>query len=135
MKIPNIKNKLVIEKIKTLLNIKDIKASDIKVNDQNKIPYIHFDIDIFNKDEIIVLYTDNSFVNDEVDDINNGKIIEIFGMDRDTIIKGPIKYKEIEDVYIFFKGPTNDIVDDNDEVFFCFGEGLKSYLIELINNK
>lgn len=134
MKILDIKDQFKIKYIvEVLLKNQNIKASDIEVDDQNKYSYIHFDIDVFNKDEIIVLYTDNSFVNDEIDDLNNNKIIEIFGINPDAIIKGPIEYKEIEDIYKYFKGPTNDIIDDNDKVFFCFGENLQSYLIDLYN--
>lgn len=132
MKIEDIRDKNKIKYIiEKLLKKQDIKASDIKVDNQNKYSYIHFDINVFNKDEIIVLYTDNSFVNDEVDDLSNNKIIEIFGINPDAIIKGPIEYKEIEDIYNYFKGPANDIINDEEKLFFCFGENLKSYLIEL----
>lgn len=132
MKISDIKDKNKIKYIlEVLLKNKGIKASNIEIENQDKYSYIHFDIDVFSKDEIIVLYTDNSFVNNEVDDLNNNKFIEIFGINPDAIIKGPIEYKEIENIYNYFKGPTNDIINDYDKVFFCFGEKLKSYLMEI----
>lgn len=132
MKISDIKDKNKIKYIlEVLLKNNDIKASNIEIDNQDKYSYIHFDIDVFSQDEIIVLYTDNSFVNNEIDDLNNNKIIEIFGINPDAIIKGPIEYKEIQNTYDYFKGPKNNIINDYNKVFFSFGENLKSYLIEI----
>jgi hypothetical protein len=131
MKIEDIKSKYIIIKIKNLLKIKDIKASDIEIEHQNNYSYIHFGVPFFSKDEINVMYTNNNFVNDEIDDLDNDKFIEIFGMDPDAIIKGPVEFKEIEDIYYYFGGPSNhEIYNKDDNVFFCFDDKIKSYILD-----
>jgi reverse gyrase len=130
MKIEDIKNENIIIKIKKLLKKKEIKASDIDIDYQNNSSYIHFGVNLFNKDEINILYTNNNFVNDEIDDMDDNKFVEIFGMDPDAIINGPIDFKEIEDVYYYLGGPQNhEIYNKDDKVFFCFDEYIKSYIL------
>lgn len=123
--------------VEVLFKKEDIKVSDININDQNKLSYIHFEIPFFDKNIVTAMYTTNNFANDEIDDIKNGKIIEIFGINPDAIIKSPIEYKEIKDIYLYFGGSIpspEDSISDDDLVFFCFNEELKSYIIELYNN-
>jgi hypothetical protein len=130
MKISDINNKYIIIKIKKLLEFKDIKASEIEIDKQNKCSYIHFGVPFFSDEDINVMYTSNSFVNDEIDDINNNKIIEIFGINPDSIIKGPIEYKEIEEIYNYFGGPTKrEIFNNNENVFFYFDDKIKLYIL------
>ncbi len=109
----------------------NIKAMDINIDDQNNNPYIHIDINIFDRNKIEVIYTTNSFVNDENDDPNNNKIIEFLGLDPNTLLKGPIEYKEVENIYNYFKGPNNDIIDNNQKVFLYIGENLIKSLNEI----
>lgn len=134
MNVEDINDKEVINHVFNILSkTPTIKAIDININDQNNNPYIHIDIDIFDRSRIIVTYTTNNFVNDEVEDPDNGKYIEILGLDPNAILKGPIEYKEIENIYEYFKGPANDIIDGNQKVFFCIGEKLIETLNEIYN--
>lgn len=111
----------------------NIKAIDVNIDDQNNNPYIHIDINIFDRSKVEVIYTTNSFVNDEYEDLDNDKFIEIFGLDPNVTLKGPIEYKEIEIIYNYFKGPINDIIDNNQKIFFYIGENLIKYLNEIYN--
>lgn len=111
----------------------NIKAIDININDQNDNPYIHIDINIFDRNKVEVTYTTNSFVNNEIEDLDNDKFIEIFGLDPNIILKGPIEYKEIENIYEYFKGPMNDIIDNNQKIFFYIGENLIKTLNKIYN--
>lgn len=125
MNVEDINDKEFITYLFNLLSkTENIKAIDINIDGQNNIPYIHIDINIFDRNKIEVTYTTNSFVNDENDELDNDKFIEIFGLDPNVILKGPIEYKEIENIYNYFKGPTNDIIDNNQKVFFYIGEKL-----------
>lgn len=134
MKVSNIVDKKFISYIFEFLSkTPNIKAIDININDQNNNPYIHIDINIFDRNSVDVIYTTNSFVNDEIDDLDNDKFIEIFGLDPNAMLKGPIEYNEIENIYEYFKGPTNDIIDNNQKVFFCIGENLIKTLNEIYN--
>lgn len=134
MNVEDINDKEVINHVFNILSkTPTIKAIDININDQNNNPYIHIDINIFDRSRIIVTYTTNNFVNDEVEDPDNGKYIEILGLDPNAILKGPIEYKEIENIYEYFKGPANDIIDGNQKVFFCIGEKLIKTLNEIYN--
>jgi hypothetical protein len=131
MNIEDIKNKDIIGHVLNILSeTPDIKAKYISIEDQNNNPYIHFDINMFDKNRIEVTYATNSFVNDEEEDPDNDKYIEILGLDPEAILKGPIKYKEIEEIYEYFYGPANDIIDEDQKVFFCIGESLQKKLKE-----
>lgn len=133
MNVSDINNKELINYLFNLLSkTPNIKAKDINIDDQNNIPYIHIDINIFDINKVEVIYTTNSFVNDENDDPDN-KFVEVFGLDPNVILKGPIEYKEIENIYIYFKGPTNDIIDNNSKVFFYIGKNLIKSLNEIYN--
>jgi hypothetical protein len=106
MKVSNIGDKKFINYIFNFLSkTPNIKAIDININDQNNNPYIHIDINIFDRNSVEVIYTTNSFVNNEIEDLDNDKFIEIFGLDPNAMLKGPIEYKEIETIYEYFKGP------------------------------
>lgn len=132
MNVSDINSKEFINYLFNLLSkTENIKAIDINIDDQNNNPYIHIDINIFDKNKIVVTYTTNSFVNDEKDDLDNDKFIEVFGLNPNVILKGPIEYKEIENIYNYFKGPTNDIIDNNQKVFFYIGENLIKSLNEI----
>lgn len=132
MNVEDIKNKDIISYIfNVLLRLPNIKAKDISIKDQNDNPYIHFDINIFEPNRVEVTYASNSFVNDEEENPDNDKYIEILGLDPDAILKGPIEYKKIENIYEYFRGPTNDIIDDNQKVFFYIGEKLLKRLNEI----
>lgn len=134
MNVKDINDKEVINHVFNILSkTPTIKAIDININDQNINPYIHIDINIFDRSRIIVTYTTNNFVNDEVEDPDNCKYIEILGLDPNAILKGPIEYKEIENIYEYFKGPENNIIDGNQKVFFCIGEKLIKTLNEIYN--
>lgn len=135
MNVSCINDKNIINNIFNILsNTQNIKASDISISNQNDNPYIHIDINIFDKNRIDVIYATNSFVNDIIEDPDNDKYIEILGLDPNAILKGPIEYKEIENIYEYFKGPTNDIIDYDQKVFFCIGENLIKTLNEIYNN-
>jgi hypothetical protein len=134
MKVSNIGDKKFINYIFNFLSkTPNIKAIDININDQNNNPYIHIDINIFDRNSVEVIYTTNSFVNNEIEDLDNDKFIEIFGLDPNAMLKGPIEYKEIETIYEYFKGPENDIIDNNQKVFFCIGENLIKTLNKIHN--
>lgn len=132
MKVSNIRDKKFINYIFSLLSkTPNIKAMDININDQNNNPYIHIDTNIFDRSNVDVIYTTNSFVNNEIEDLDNDKFIEIFGLDPESMLKGPVEYREIETIYDYFKGPINDIIDNNQKVFFCIGENLIETLNEI----
>lgn len=54
----------------------------------------------------------------------NNKLHEHFGVNPEAIIKGPIKYEEIKNIYYYLGGPSNDTLED-EYVFFCFGNDLE----------
>lgn len=123
MNVENIKDKNIINNIlNLLLKTPNLKSKDISINDQNNNPYIHFGIDINNR--IDIAFATNNFVNDEEEDLDNDKFIEALGLDPDATIKGPIEYKEIEDIYEYLNGSTNDIIDNKQKVFLCIDQGL-----------
>lgn len=135
MDVLSIKHKNIISYIFNVLSkTPNIKAKDIDISHQNNCPYIHIDINIFDKSKVEVTYATNSFVNDEEEDPNNDKYIEILGLNPDAVLKGPVEYKEIENIYEYFYGPTNDIIDEHQEVFFYIGETLLEKLNEIYNS-
>jgi hypothetical protein len=135
MNVSCIKNKDIISHILNLLSeTPDIKAKDISIKEQNDNPYIHIDINILDKNRIEVTYATNSFVNDEEEDPDNDKYIEILGLNPEAILKGPINYKEIKEIYEYFNGPANDIIDENKKIFFCIGDDLINALNKIYNS-
>lgn len=150
------KLKYIVENLFNVNTIKviDIRKKDIKdfknkennegINDfynytLNKLyNYIHFDIDILNtiglkEDEVLnynhkinIMYA-CTHINDEIDDPQNDKYVEIHGINPNAIIQGPIKYKDIEEIYRYLDGPDNTLLDD-DDIYFCFGDTFKKIL-------
>lgn len=72
-------------------------------------------------------------INDEIDDPQNNKYVEIYGINPKAIIQGPIKYKDIEEIYQYLDGPGNALLEDED-IYFCFGDRLKKILEKIGKN-
>lgn len=127
MKIEDI-DELIIEDIKKLLKIKNTKASDIPITEKNAYSCIIFGLTFYG--DIHTLWTSNSFSNDHIDDIDNNRIIEIHGLSPDTLLKGPIEFKEIENVYYHLQGVIEGlgIIDGEEKVYFCFNEDIIKYI-------
>lgn len=137
MIIKNINDLMKLEYIfEILLNIEDIKAINMDIDSQNNIPYIYFDIDLFdlnlnlkntNKSKIIVIWNNCSIINYKTNNIYKNNYIEHLGLNPNIKLKGPIKYQYIKDIYNYFDGPNN-ITFDDDNVFFNFGNTLLNIL-------
>lgn len=131
-----IESKTVKNILKKLLEVNDIEASSLINNEEKQsYPYIHFGMDDFEtigilEEELLdynyritVTYNSHNPINDEIDDPENNKFIDIHHMDPYAIIKGPIKYKMLKDIYEYLDGPGHFTYKD-DYVFFCFDNKL-----------
>lgn len=137
MELSNINIKEIEKELINLFYVDDIKVSDIDFEKQNNTPYIHFELFLFDESIIDILTTNNVWANDEMDDPEDNKFEDLYGIKHSAIIKGPVKYSYIKLVHKTFGGTPNFLGDeyiyDEDEIFFCIGEKLKDKLKIILN--
>lgn len=117
-----------IEKINYILEIAKTNSCDKdKLICETYYPYIYFDIFFLDDNTIHAFWNGRSIINDNV---KNAPAAIGFIKNDPYIVRGPIKYKYLKDIYDYLGGnewKRNTITDD-EEVYFTIGNKLKDKL-------
>lgn len=123
-----------IEKIKYILKLTEI--NDVKHNGKDKriyetcYPYIYFDVFFLDNNTIHSFWNGRSIISDNDDNFPAIGFIK----NEPYVIRGPIKYKHLKDIYDYLGGNEwkRNTITDEEEVYFTIGNNLKNKLEKYI---
>jgi hypothetical protein len=112
---------------------------DIEQNDKGNLiyetfyPYIYFDIFFLDNNTIHAFWNGKSIISDN--DENSPAIG--FIKNEPYVIKGPIKYKYLKDIYDYLGGNEwkKNTITDEEDVYFTIGNSLKNRLEKIYKDK